>query len=128
MVTRKLVIVLVAALVCLPVSLSAQPEPPGDVIVLRGGSVLDPVSGETHPGGAIVVRGERIEAVGPGIATPVGARVIDLTNYTILPGLIDAHTHVMLQPEDEVWPAPVVYKSAAFRTIQGQEIEYQEPR
>jgi imidazolonepropionase-like amidohydrolase len=36
----------------------------------------------------------------------------------VLPGLIDAHTHVLLQPEDEGWPSPVVYKTQAFRTIQ----------
>jgi imidazolonepropionase-like amidohydrolase len=88
-------------------------------IVLKPAAVLDPQSGELTRGATVVVRGDRIEAVGPSVKKPPGARVIELGGLTLLPGLIDAHTHVLLQPEDEIWPPPVVYKTQSFRTIQG---------
>jgi imidazolonepropionase-like amidohydrolase len=93
----------------------AAPAP----IVLKPAAVLDPQSGELTRGATVVVRGDRIEAVGPSVKKPPGARVIELGGLTLLPGLIDAHTHVLLQPEDEIWPPPVVYKTQSFRTIQG---------
>src|SRR5207247_7463418 len=51
---------------------------------------------------AIVVRGQRIEAVGDASSTrvPAGAAIIDLSSSTVLPGLVDSHTHVFLQGED----------------------------
>ena len=48
----------------------------------------------------IVVRGNRIESVGASSALPAGAEVIDLSRATVLPGLIDCHTHLFLQGED----------------------------
>lgn len=89
------------------------------VTVIRAGRLLDPVSGTLTPDAVVLVRGDRIEAAGAAVAAPTGARRLDLSRYTVLPGLIDAHTHVLLQPEDERWPPPVVYKTQAFRTIQG---------
>jgi imidazolonepropionase-like amidohydrolase len=67
----------------------------------------------------IIVRGDRIEQVGANVALPAGAHVIDLSAYTVLPGLIDGHTHILLQPEDERGTPPVITKSQAFRTVQG---------
>jgi imidazolonepropionase-like amidohydrolase len=106
------------AATCLGWSAHAQ-QKPERVTVLRGTAVLDPASGRIQPNGIIIVQGDRILAAGPGATPPPNAQVIDLSGYTVLPGLIDAHTHVMLQPEDERWPPPIVYKSQSFRTIQG---------
>jgi imidazolonepropionase-like amidohydrolase len=85
----------------------------------RCGRLLDPASGQVTAGAVVLVRGERVEKVGAGVVVPAGAREVDLSSYTCLPGLIDSHTHVLLQPEDEVGPPPVLTKSQAFRTVQG---------
>ncbi len=86
---------------------------------LRCGHLLDPASGKTTENAVVIVRDGRIAAVGSGIAVPAGAKTIDLSRFTCLPGLIDSHTHVLLQPEDERGTPPVVTKSIAFRTVQG---------
>jgi imidazolonepropionase-like amidohydrolase len=81
--------------------LHAQQSAPARTYVIRAGHMIDGKSDNVQNGVSIVVRGERIVAVGsradiePGI--PAGAQVIDLGSATILPGLIDNHTHVLLQ-------------------------------
>ncbi len=98
-------------------SLLAQGPPAGvPVIVLRAARWLDPVAGVVQLNAVVVVRGDRIAAVGG--SPPAGARVVDLGDLTLLPGLIDAHTHNLLQPEDEV-TQPIIVKSMATRVIQG---------
>jgi len=84
---------------------------------IRCGRLLDPASGKVTENAVIMVRGDRVEQVGTSV--PAGARIVDLSRYTCLPGLIDSHTHVLLQPEDERGAPPVLNKSQAFRTIQG---------
>jgi len=97
----------------------ALPARAAGTVVLRCGQLLDPVSGSMTKNAVILVNGDRVERVGPGIAIPAGAKVVDLSRSTCLPGLIDSHTHVLLQPEDERGAPPVITKSQAFRTIQG---------
>jgi imidazolonepropionase-like amidohydrolase len=87
------------------------------VIAIRCGQLLDPASGALTSGAVIVIQGERITKIDSTI--PAGAREIDLSAYTVLPGLIDSHTHILLQPEDEGEIPPVITKSQAFRTVQG---------
>jgi imidazolonepropionase-like amidohydrolase len=89
------------------------------VTAIRCGRLLNPVDGSITRNAVIITRGERIEQVGPNLPIPKGARVIDLSAYTVLPGLIDCHTHILLQPEDERGAPPIISKSQAFRTVQG---------
>ncbi len=70
-------------------------EPPPRLVAVRAARLLDVAAGRyvDHP--VIVVRGDRVESVGTSV--PAGATVIDLGERTLLPGLIDAHTHILLQ-------------------------------
>ena len=105
-------------LACLLV-LSFAPARADGVMAIRCGRLLNPVDGSITPNAVIVVNGEHIEQAGANAKIPDGARVIDLSAYTVLPGLIDSHTHILLQPEDERGAPPVISKSQAFRTVQG---------
>ena len=64
-----------------------------DSLLLRGGAVLDMAAGELRAAD-VLVEGDRIAAVGPGLAPPAGARVANISGGTIMPGLIDCHVHV----------------------------------
>ena len=79
-------------------TLPAAPQ----VTVIRAGTLIDPRADEPKHNQVIVIRGERIEAVGDAasVKVPAGANVIDLSNATVLPGLIESHTHIFLQGED----------------------------
>ncbi len=85
-------------------------------VLLRPARVFD---GEAmHDGWAVRVRGERIEAVGPAAAVAAdGARVVDLPGTTLLPGLIEGHSHVLLHPYDETsWNDQVLREPLGLRT------------
>ncbi len=68
------------------------------VSLLQCGRVFDGVSGSLVQNVGILVVGGTIAAVGPGLAVPEGATVVDLRGFTVVPGLIDAHTHIALHP------------------------------
>jgi imidazolonepropionase-like amidohydrolase len=88
------------------------------VTAIKCGRLVNPVDGSVTQNAVIIVRGDHIEQAGANLNIPPGAKVIDLSAYTVLPGLIDCHTHIMLQPEDERGAPPVITKSQAFRTVQ----------
>ena len=73
---------------------SAEPAAAGPPIVLRAAHLFDSVSGKLVDHGVVVVSGTRIQAVGSNAKIPDGAKIIDLGDATLLPGLIDAHVHL----------------------------------
>jgi imidazolonepropionase-like amidohydrolase len=87
-------------------------------LVLKPARVWDGLALEAHRDWIVVVRGETIEAAGPAgdLKVPESARVIELPGATLLPGLIDLHTHVLLHPYDEaVWDDQVLKEALALR-------------
>jgi imidazolonepropionase-like amidohydrolase len=90
------------------------------VIVIKAGTLIDGRSNDAKRDQVIVIRGNRIESVGPASAAKIdpAARVIDLSNATVLPGLIDTHTHIFLQGEDPAaggYDVQLLKYSAAYR-------------
>jgi imidazolonepropionase-like amidohydrolase len=74
---------------------------PAALTVIRAGTLIDGASDNVRRNQLIVVRGDRIERIVEGAASiPAGARTIDLSDATVLPGLIDAHTHIFLWGEN----------------------------
>jgi imidazolonepropionase-like amidohydrolase len=72
------------------------------MIVIHAGSLIDGTSTQPKKNQVIIIRGNRIVSVGDGASAqaPADAQVIDLASATVLPGLIDTHTHIFLQGED----------------------------
>jgi imidazolonepropionase-like amidohydrolase len=67
-------------------------------VVIHAGRLLDVRTGKTLSGQTIVIQGDKIASVGANVQVPSDAMVIDLPNATVLPGLIDAHTHITFTP------------------------------
>ena len=95
-----LLFVLMASWAGVSAQTTSMPQP--QVTVIRVGTLIDPRTDEPKHNQVIVIRGERIEAVGDAasVRIPAGASVIDLSNATVLPGMIESHTHIFLQGED----------------------------
>jgi len=84
-------------------------------VVLRAARVLDVETGAVTAPGEILVRGDRIAAVGATVPHPAGAQVLDLGDATLLPGLMDTHVHLFLHPGAE--DLQTVEESVPQRTI-----------
>jgi imidazolonepropionase-like amidohydrolase len=124
----RLLIVVIFALICFTKPIWAQQvlerrgqqarAVPARPIALKPTRVWDGVTLEAHDGWIVIVRGELIEAAGPTgqVKVPEDARIIELPGTTLLPGLIDAHTHVLLHPYDEaLWDDQVLREALALR-------------
>jgi imidazolonepropionase-like amidohydrolase len=92
--------------------MSSTPE-----YAVRAARVLDPAEGEIFENAFVHVRDGRI--VGRLSERPAGVPVVDLGETTLMPGLIDCHTHMLLRPEDQVWPPAITFKTTPYRMIEG---------
>ena len=107
------------------VTQAAAQTPPaaaGTVTAIKAGRLIDPETGTASVNQVIVIEGERIKAVGANVAIPPGAAVIDLSKLTVMPGLVDAHTHMGItykeQPENNYYYLTYVMESTPLRAIQ----------
>src|SRR6058998_2672574 len=94
----RLIITFVAIVLLLNTPTHSQERkfltPPNQLVAVRAGKLFDARSGSVLNNQIVVIRGERIADVGPNIQIPREARVIDLSNATVLPGMVDTHVHV----------------------------------
>jgi imidazolonepropionase-like amidohydrolase len=103
---RRLIPFLAALLVAAPAL--------AETLLLRPGRVFDGVNPQPHEGWTVVVDGDRIIAAGPNGAAPAGARTIDLPGMTLMPGMIEGHSHLFLHPYDEtLWDDQVLHEPPA---------------
>src|SRR5262249_12865663 len=94
-----------------------QAQTPGPVVVIRAARLIDGSGGAPVTPAVVIVRGDRIEAVGSAAAVPAGARVVDLGAATILPGMIDLHTH--LTSSGVHWEDELVKTTPGQATLHG---------
>jgi imidazolonepropionase-like amidohydrolase len=105
----------------IPVAQSAQtqtPKPPDTIYLLKPAHIFDGESSQLRDGWVVLVRGEKIAAVGPAseVKAPTDAKVIELPNTTLMPGLIEAHSHILLHPYSEtVWNDQVAREALSLR-------------
>ncbi|HEX8241578.1 MAG TPA: amidohydrolase family protein [Allosphingosinicella sp.] len=106
-------LILLALSLLLPGAAPAE----GPALLLRPARVFDGVDPRPHEGWSVLVRGDKIEAAGPSLAAPAGAKVVDLPGTTLMPGLIEGHSHLFLHPYDETsWDDQVLKEPLALRT------------
>jgi len=105
----------------IPAQTPAQ-APANPITAVRAGRLIDPETGTAAANQVILVEGNRIQEIGPNVAIPAGANVIDLSAMSVLPGLVDAHNHLALtykvEPENNVYYLTYVLDSTAIRAIQ----------
>ena len=95
-------------------------SPKSSSVLLKPARVWTAEGEEAYPGWAVLVQGERIASVAPAdrIDAPPDAQMIELPDTTLIPGLIDAHSHLFLYPYNQTsWDDQVLKESEAFRTV-----------
>ena len=106
---RAVISLLAALLVAVPAL--------ADSFLLRPARVFDGVSPQAHEGWLVLVDGDKIAAAGPNLTAPAGARTIDLPGTTLMPGMIEGHSHLFLHPYNEtLWDDQVLHEPLALRT------------
>src|SRR3989442_8500705 len=97
---------------------STTPKPPDTVYLLKPAHIFDGESAQLRDGWVVLIHGQKTEAVGPAgdIKAPADAKVIELPGLTLMPGLIEAHSHVLLHPYSEtVWNDQVAHEALSLR-------------
>ncbi len=97
------------------------PATPGHPVLLKPDRVFDAMSETAHAGWVVLVTGDSIVAVGPAesVRVPKEAETLALPGLTLLPGLIDAHSHIFLHPYNEtLWNDQVLKEPEAYRVVE----------
>jgi len=112
-------LVTIIAAIAVPAQSPAPAAAPASVL-LKPARVFDAISQAPHVGWGVLVTGTTIAAAGPlaDVKAPAGTTVIDLPGTTLMPGLIDAHSHIYLHPYNEAtWNDQVMKETLAYRTV-----------
>ena len=115
-------IVILSLALCLLTTVGAQQNPPSKVIAVRASRMLDVKSGSVVPNAVVLIQDDKITAAGTSLKIPAWTDVVDLGNATLLPGLIDCHTHLMARMSDDDpqgYGLSLLTKSQAFRALEG---------
>ena len=100
----------------------AWPQAPSDVIVVRAGMLIDPEAGTAAANQMILISDGEITAIGADLDVPADAEVVDLSDMSVLPGLVDTHNHLALtykqNPESNYYYLTYVMDSTPLRAIQ----------
>ncbi|MBI3472533.1 MAG: amidohydrolase family protein [Candidatus Solibacter usitatus] len=113
------------ASLCVAIALTARAQ----TVAIKAGRLVDPETGTVSTQQVILVEGSRIKAAGASLSIPPGTPVIDLSSATVLPGLMDAHTHMCLvvpKPRSPGFEAALeavlttaVFRTTGFRALEG---------
>lgn len=111
-----------ALLAVLLAGVTAAQSQSASITAIKAGRLIDPETGTVSTNQVILIEGEKIKGVGANLTIPAGATIIDLSKLTVLPGLVDAHTHMALtykeQPENNYYYLTYVMESSPLRAIQ----------
>lgn len=115
---------ILAVLGALPAA-AQQTEKPASpqITAIKGGKLVDPETGQTAANQVILVEGKTIKEIGGNVKIPAGAKIVDLSKSTVLPGLFDAHTHlcltVQLKRDAGSYYITTLLDTTAYRAIEG---------
>ena len=115
---------LAASTIVVTSPLSSQPgvQPGAPITAIRAGRLVDPETGTSATNQVILIQGGRFTAIGGNVAIPAGATLIDLSQLTVVPGLVDAHNHLALtykeDPERNIYYLTYVLDDTPLRAIQ----------